>query len=232
MLKKSLIVIMVLCGISLQTQAAIITWSAPVDASGNESDVLTVGSMHDSATAFNSDVFVNGQLFNRDLGLSGGLVTFNNSGITFGNVSSKANYGNLPITGWDSQYLKLVDQGDWRGNGGGVTININNLVVGNDYLVQIWNPYWNINWTTEYKDELGNSSGLLNHGLTSGNIAPQYVVGMFTANSSMQTISSFGPTYSIVGSLQVRNTTISEPSPLALLGLGLLGLGLARRKKA
>ena len=224
--------LMLLCGVSLQSQAAIITWSMPTDASGDDTDILTIGSLHDSATAFNSDVIVNGQLFNRDLGLSGGTVTFNNSAITIGNVGSNDNYGNLPAIGWDSEYLKLVDQGVWLGNGGGVTINIGNLVIGNDYLIQLWNPYWNINWTTEYKDELGNSSALLNHGLLASNIAPQYVVGMFTANSSVQTITAFGPSYAIVGSLQVRNTTISEPGALALLGLSLLGLGFARRKKA
>ncbi len=48
----------------------------------------------------------------------------------------------------------------------------------------------------------------------------------------MQTISSIGPTFSVIGSLQVGNTTISEPTSFALLGLGSLGLGLAGHKKA
>ena len=111
------------------------------------------------------------------------------------------------MSGWDSEYLKLLDKGDWTGNLVGLVININNLVIGNEYLVQIWNPFWNINWTTEYQDEFGNSSGLLNHSI-SGTTTPQFVVGRFTASSSMQTISTFGPNYSIVGAIKVRSTNI------------------------
>jgi len=228
MKKITLFSAFLLCA-SMQANSAIITWDSVTNASGNASDVLSVGTLHDSATSYNSDVLVNGQLFNRDLGLSGGTVSYNNSGITFSNVQSNANYGALPGSGWDSEYLKLVDQGSWRGNGGDLKINISNLISGNNYLVQIWNPYWNTNWTTEYKDEFGNSSGLLKHGLSSAAILPQFVVGRFTADASTQTISAFGPTYAVVGSIQVRD--VPEPSTLAILALGIIGLGAARFKK-
>jgi hypothetical protein len=234
MLNKSILLLLLVCGASTHSSAAIITWGVPTDASGNATDIITTGSMHDSATVFNSDTTVNGQLFNGASNLSSGILSFNNSAITVSGISNTTNYGVLPGSGWDSEYLKLVDPGVWVPSQNELTISIQNLIIGNDYLVQIFNPFWNMNWKTEYKDEFGNTSGLLNHGLN-GSIAPQFVTGMFTANSTAQSIAAAGPSFAIVGSLQVRNTStstsVAEPSMIAFVGLSLLAMGLVRRNK-
>jgi hypothetical protein len=135
-----------------------------------------------------------------------------------------------PPGSWAANYQTLASWGIYQSTGsGGVTITLNNLDFNQQYLVQIWTPFWDgANWRTQFV--AGNSSGLLDLGHPDGiTRMSQYVVGNFTADATTQTIQATGELagYGIPSFIQVR--AIPEPSSALLGGLGLLAL-LRRRR--
>ncbi len=125
--------------------AGIITWEAAQDITGQASDISTEGTFFDSAAALNTTV--NGVIFNGSL--SGGTYeTFQNSAIRYSYSGRRPSHGVAPSE-WGSEYQKLLNPHGYS-TGGQILIFINNLKIGEDYLVQIFAPYWNTTWTTEY----------------------------------------------------------------------------------
>lgn len=217
-------------------QAASITWGSIQNATGLATDVVTIGAFLDSATDFYTDVSLNGVTFNRNVGFSGGTVSFNDSDITFGNVQSDhSHFGSGAPGTWDPAYQDLLFNGAYTNSGSGpIVISIGGLTVGESYLVQLWTPFWNFNWTTSFSSGGADSSGLLNHG-TSAASPSQFVVGTFTADAATQAILASGPSYGIPTALQVRSSmdaAVPEPSSLLLFGTAIAGLAGARIRAA
>ncbi len=252
-LKKSnlliLLILFIFAMFGQKTQAATITWGTIQDATGNASDIVKTGTYVDSATSNMNNVTVSDILFNRSNTTnfeSGGTLYFDNSDITFGNVEAEPTdaYGHsvLPTPTWDIGYKDLLRYGVHTNTGskGAITINLGDLINGNDYIVQLWTPYWDTNnWKTEFKDfPNGNSSGFLNTGYSDTRSA-QFVVGTFTADATTQIIYVYGNTghatpHAVPTGLQLRTTStpVPVPSTISLLGLGILGVaGVGRRKK-
>jgi hypothetical protein len=213
---------LLMCGASAQANAATITWNAIQTVTGNASDVVTTGTFVDSATIHaTTNVTLNGVTFKRyDNVTQDG--TFIGSNITYsGMVNDDTRTHGVP-SGFDADYQTLLGSGGY--SGGSITITLGGLTDGQDYLVQVWQPYWDLNWMTGY--DAGNDSGLLDTG-EDGTTVSQYVVGTFTAVGTTQTIQTNGPSFNVVGFMQVR--AIPEPSSALLGGLGLLAL-LRRRR--
>jgi len=111
-------------------------------------------------------------------------------------------------------------------------IEINNLTIGNDYLVQLWLPIWDNQWSATFDSEVSLLTG-------KNSIHAQYAIGRFQATDIKQVISAVGHPYVIAPALQVRelsdNTAsaqaVPEPSTLAIFALGLMGLASRRFKK-
>lgn len=219
-------------GMTTSLQAATIAWNSIQNATGNASDVVTTGTFFDSAAAYTSaNVDLNGVTFRRN---AGGINSDNfvGSSITWTNRGTvSANFSNAPVS-WDDNYETLASWGIYSAGtaaSGGVTINLSGLVSGQQYLVQMWTPYWHFNYETQFI--AGNSSGLLDLGNVADSRSSQYVVGTFTADDTTQMIRATGDAgaggHGIPSFMQVR--AIPEPSAALLGGLGMLAL-LRRRR--
>lgn len=226
-------------GMTTSLQAATIAWNSIQNPTGNASDVVTTGTFFDSAAAYTSaNVDLNGVTFRRN---AGGINSDNfvGSSITWTNRGTvSANFSNAPVS-WDDNYETLASWGIYSAGtaaSGGVTINLSGLVSGQQYLVQMWTPYWNsTNFKTQFiagdRSVSGNSSGLLDLGNVAASRSSQYVVGTFTADATTQIIHATGDAgaggHGIPSFMQVR--AIPEPSAALLGGLGMLAL-LRRRR--
>ena len=124
----------------------------------------------------------------------------------------------------NSSYSDLLGGGDYTASGNTANIIISNLVPTVHYEVQIFTPYWDANYQSQYSD--GTNSVLMGNTLSQ----PTYVIGTFTATATTETIfatAAPGSNYGITTAVQVL--ALPEPASGALLGLGAL-FALRRRR--
>lgn len=221
--------------------AATITWGTIQNATGNPSDVVTVGTLFDAVTGgfTATNPVLNGVTFKRSEdhnpaggGTAGSTVSsasFLGSSITFTNLAGEAGApsGAAPPPSYNADYQNILRGGFYQ-FGSGLNINIPGLTVGQEYLVQLWTTTWDANFPTQFI--AGNSSGLMSQSIAGSN--PQFVIGTFTADSATQVINAQGNSgsYAVVGSLQVR--AVPEPSSALIAFAALCCLSLIRNRRA
>jgi len=219
--------------LALTASAANINWQTPQTISG-ATDVSTSGTFFGSWAPGNdwgggdyADLFpVNGVTF-QAYGTAGVNFNFSGAGINMDRYNGFANPGTT-----DGNYNHLLQTAmfNWNSGGSSLTVNWENLTVGNNYLVQAW-----------LNDGRGGQSGSslftgganISDPVAIGNGVPgQYIIGNFVADSGAQSFTmSPGIMLNIV---QVRDlTVVPEPTALALLATaGAMVLGYRRKKTA
>jgi hypothetical protein len=182
--------------------AAPIHWSAPVNETGAATDIDTSGAFFASVGSVKSAT-ING-------------VTFedHSSRITLHGLNlNYTGHGYVPKS-WshpDQGYATLVQASGWA-MGKGQTITLSGLVPRHRYLIQIFEPTWDYNWTTTYSAGGKSSDPVFMAGVVPpgggapASDTPQYVTGTFTAAGSTETITLGSPTGGVVFSAaQVRD---------------------------
>lgn len=213
--------------------AANINWLTPQTISG-ATDVNTAGTFfgswapgHDWGGNERADNFpVNGVTF-QAYGTDGVNFNFSGADINMDRYNGFANPGTA-----DGNYNKLLQTAmfNWNAGSSSLTVNWQNLTVGNNYLVQAW-----------LNDGRGGQSGssLLTGGANTsapvaiGNGGPgQFIIGTFVADSAAQSF-TVAPGI-MLNIMQVRDlTVVPEPTALALLATaGALVLGYRRKQTA
>jgi hypothetical protein len=119
------------------------------------------------------------------------------------------------------------------GGGSTMTITLNNLNVGQDYLVQLWASDSRGATTTENVIS-GGINTFMDLDTDPGNAAGglgQYVIGTFTASGISESFSVTGTTgsVSLINAMQLR--MVPEPSTCGLVGIGVLAAGFVRRRR-
>jgi hypothetical protein len=107
-----------------------------------------------------------------------------------------------------------------------MTVTLNNLTAGVHYAVQVWSANVDYGGTDTTYD--GAVSLRMRPGSDETGTG-QYAIGSFWADGTSQVMSLTGTNFQI-NALQVRDVPV--PATIALLGLGLVGIGAARRKQA
>lgn len=237
--------------------AATVTWEAPVTIGTNgDLDVSTQGTLVGAYTVGGvaASTTVNGVPFTAVYVPSyynpgnQGLVSPNSVALgAMGTLATRPGfflYGTTTgeagtPTGLTANYQAVVSSDVIPVDNGWTTntplwLTLNNLTVGHSYLFQSWMSDCRAvrngidekiqsggSWTDTIKTGQGSSSN------------GQYVIGMFTADATTQTLSYEGGLagQTQVNAMQLREIPIPEPAALALLGLGGMIVGFHRRNR-
>ncbi len=218
-------------GLTTAYSQAAITWGTAQAITTEIDDVSTNGVLHAAVNAASVDLVDGGGVPNPDITLNG--VVFESGNINDAtNISTTSftqnndanlNVGNIGDT---TNYQTFLGDIDFAASGGTATIDIENLVIGNQYEIQIW-----------YVDNRGGANGdrvttISSVGGNSVDLNDQFAIGTFTADTLIQSfdVVTAGASANLTG-FQVRDLgAVPEPSSTLLSGVGLLAL-LARRRR-
>jgi hypothetical protein len=209
-----------------------IVWGSPQTVSG-DSDVDTTGSLVYAftfgGTSAPPSTTVNGVTFS-PFRIPGGIVT----STTVGNVTLTESPGNLfglntfgsasaPFSGLSSDYQSLLGTGAYADLPTTITVSLNGLTSGQDYLLQWWTnnssnngPVFGGSFTNTTATAFNAVTLDANTTNTVGGLG-QFAIGTFTASGTVQTFllsetsGGFNP---LINALQVR--AVPEPATTAL----------------
>ena len=219
-------------GLTTAYSQAAITWGTAQAITTEIDDVSTNGVLHAAVNAASVDLVDGGGVPNPDITLNG--VVFES-----GNINDATNISTTSFTqnndadlnpggvlGDTTNYQTFLGDIDFAASGGTATIDIENLVIGNQYEIQIW-----------YVDNRGGANGnrvttISSVGGNSVALDDQFAIGTFTADTLIQSfdVTTSGASANLTG-FQVRDLgAVPEPSSTLLSGVGLLAL-LARRRR-
>ena len=209
-----------------------IVWGSPQTVSG-DSDVDTTGSLVYAftfgGTSAPPSTTVNGVTFS-PFRIPGGIVT----STTVGNVTLTESPGNLfglntfgsasaPFSGLSSNYQSLLGTGAYADQPTSITVSLNGLTSGQDYLLQWWTnnssnngPVFGGSFTNTTATAVNAVTLDANTTNLVGGLG-QFAIGTFTASGTVQTFllsetsGGFNP---LINALQVR--AVPEPATTAL----------------
>jgi hypothetical protein len=221
--------------------AADITWQTP-QAISSSSDVSTNGALvlakqvtHSTYGGYANQT-VNGVTFIGDNNTQNGVTFDIPSGFSGADQTGYV-VGTAGTPGTLSTEYQRMLTGGYYGGAGTATFTLNGLTVGQQYELQFWVADYRQFPPNTYARSLtltaGNTSGALTYlqtdgsGLNLGSISGSYILGTFTADNSLQTITITAGDSVQLNALQLR--AIPEPSAALLGGLGMLAL-LRRRR--
>ena len=202
------------------TSAASISWNPPVTISGDY-DVFSGGSLVYASSASGTAATVNTVLF---AGSFSGNVTVSGSGGTVGNAFTGGSSGSW--SGLSQNYQTVLGGGIYANNNTSMTVTLNNLTSGSNYLVQMWvndsRSGTSAGRTETVTSTGGNTLTLAYNSTQSQGGVGQYAIGTFTADAVTQKLTltgvlPSGGNSSQINAIQVRNFTGVVPTNTATI---------------
>jgi len=222
--------------LATHASGAVITWdAAPVNVDTSDaSQIVTTGTLFAALDAYSTQTATS-------YTVNGVTFTASNANMTVGTTGTWG-AGTAPGTGTYT-YASILDrayQMNPSSSSPSNPIQLINLTPGQSYLVQVWTPYWNFNWSTRFGDTAPtgpsynhavNESPALNLGVVANSMPAQYLTGTFTADlSGTQNIYFWGTSSEgDFAAIQVR--AVPEPQTWALAAAGLSAVFFRLRRK-
>jgi len=204
----------------LVCRAASIIWNTPVTISGDY-DVFNGGSLVYACGVSGTNATVNTVPF---AGSFSGNVTVNGSAGSVGNAFAGGSSGFWSAV--SANYQTVLEGGIYANNNSSMTVTLNNLSAGSNYLVQVWVNDSRSGGSTTRTETVtssgGNSVTLAYNNTQSQGGVGQYAIGTFTANAVTQNFTLTGvlPTggnSSQLNAIQVRKYTGVVPTNTATI---------------
>ncbi len=185
---------------------AVNTWNPPVTVS-DDSDVATTGSPVFAYDWSNATPSVNGVSFTAP---GSGVSLSGFSGPYGGFLTGTGSPANLLST----EYQNILTGGLYSNGVNPCTVTLNNLTIGNEYLVQFWvnDSRSSGNSRSETLTSGGNTVNLKYNGGSTGSLG-QFSVGTFIATSSTKVIDLSGNESTQINAIQLRDLGIPAIVP-------------------